>query len=56
LEVNFPQGNINVLLEDLLANIKRNVPLVRKMPKKKEKEIEEKKMEERNDHGKYERF
>jgi len=36
LEVNFPQGNVNVLLEGLLANIKRNVSLVRKKYERKE--------------------
>ena len=34
LEINFPQVNMSVFLEHLLAKIKRNVPLVRKMPKK----------------------
>ena len=35
LGINFPQVNMSVSLEHLLAKIKRNVPLVRKMPKKK---------------------
>jgi len=43
LEVNFPQENMSVLLEDWVANIKRNVPLVRKMQKKKKKKKTRKK-------------